>query len=105
MRGLSAIALAAEDKILSALKEGAFDNLPGAGKALPPDECASLPPEARLAYTILRNSGHLAPGNSAPGAEPLPCLSAPTPPSWRSGLSPRRLAFLLERARLARRRI
>jgi hypothetical protein len=56
----SAIALVAEEKILEAQREGAFDNLPGSGRPLPPDDEADLPPELRMAYKILKNSGYLA---------------------------------------------
>jgi hypothetical protein len=63
MYSLSAIALVAEEKILEAQHEGAFDNLPGSGKPLPLDDEAWLPPEMRMAYKILKNSGYLAGNN------------------------------------------
>ncbi|WP_046176198.1 DnaJ family domain-containing protein [Domibacillus indicus] len=47
----------AEEKIKKAMEEGLFDNLPGAGKPLPEDEFASLPPELRMAYRMMKNAG------------------------------------------------
>jgi len=38
--------------------DGEFDNLPGAGKPLPPDEFAHYPEDIRMAMRILKNSGH-----------------------------------------------
>jgi hypothetical protein len=52
-----AIALVAERKIQEALRNGDFDRLPGAGKPLEMEDLSHLPPEARMAYTILKNSG------------------------------------------------
>ena len=59
MNVLNAIALVAEEKIKEAQKEGIFDNLPGAGKPLVLEDLSHIPQEMRMAYTILRNSGHL----------------------------------------------
>jgi hypothetical protein len=52
------IGLVAERKILEAMAEGQFDNLPGRGRPLPPDEDGFLPEELRLVATILKNSGY-----------------------------------------------
>jgi len=52
-----AIAFVAEQKIQAALHTGEFDRLPGAGKPLIMEDLSHLPPEARMAYTILKNSG------------------------------------------------
>jgi hypothetical protein len=60
MYTLAAIALVAEEKIREAQLEGAFDHLPGAGKPLPQDDDARMPPEMRMAWKILKNSGYLA---------------------------------------------
>lgn len=49
----------AERRILEALDNGEFDNLPGKGKPLPPDNLALVPADRRAAYKILRNSGQL----------------------------------------------
>ncbi len=51
--------IVSEDRIKRAIKEGKFDNLEGAGKPLPPDEAANLPPELRMAYRMLKNSGYV----------------------------------------------
>lgn len=47
----------AEQRILQAQAEGAFDNLPGAGQPLPPDPFAGLPDEMRLAARVLAMCG------------------------------------------------
>lgn len=47
----------AEERILQAEQEGAFDNLPGEGKPLPPDPFFRLPEEIRLAARILTICG------------------------------------------------
>ncbi|KAB1439110.1 DUF1992 domain-containing protein [Pseudodesulfovibrio senegalensis] len=51
--------LIAEDRINAAVRKGEFDNLKGAGKPLPPDEAATLPPELRMAYRILKSNGFI----------------------------------------------
>ncbi|MBG0791681.1 MAG: DUF1992 domain-containing protein [Desulfovibrionaceae bacterium] len=51
--------LVAEEHIQRALKEGKFENLEGMGKPLPKDEAENLPPELRMAYRVLRNSGYV----------------------------------------------
>lgn len=57
----NAIALIAENKIAEAVANGDFENLPGAGKPLPPDDMANVPPELRMAYKILKNADCLPP--------------------------------------------
>lgn len=47
-----------EDLIKKAQLDGQFDNLPGAGKPLPPDEFAHYPEDIRMVMRILKNSGH-----------------------------------------------
>lgn len=44
-------------KIEEAIKNGEFQNLAGQGKPVTLDYLASIPPEMRSAYTILKNSG------------------------------------------------
>jgi hypothetical protein len=58
---LGAIALVAENKIQAAYEDGAFDHLPGKGQPLALEDDSHLPPELRMAYKILKNSGHLTP--------------------------------------------
>jgi hypothetical protein len=60
MNALDAIAFVAERKIEEALAEGQFDNLPGMGKPLELEDTSHLPPDIRMAYTILKNGGYLA---------------------------------------------
>jgi len=50
-----------EDRILAAQRNGEFDNLEGAGKPLKLDDISRIPPELRLAYTILKNADCLPP--------------------------------------------
>ncbi|EGB15809.1 DnaJ-like domain-containing protein [Pseudodesulfovibrio mercurii] len=52
-------ALIAEELIRKAEKEGKFEDLEGMGRPLAPDEAANLPPDLRMAYRILKSSGHL----------------------------------------------
>lgn len=47
-----------EDLIKKAQRDGQFENLPGAGKPLPPDEFAHYPEDIRMVMRILKNSGH-----------------------------------------------
>ncbi len=48
-----------EERIRRAINEGKFDNLDGVGKPLKPDGAENLPPELRMAYRVLRNSGYV----------------------------------------------
>lgn len=59
MNALSAIAFVAERKIEEAIAQGEFDNLPGMGRPLELEDLSHLPPDMRMAYTILKNSGYL----------------------------------------------
>lgn len=47
----------AEERILQAEQEGAFDGLRGEGKPLPPDPFSRLPDEMRLAARVLTMCG------------------------------------------------
>ena len=51
----------AEQAIEKAMQEGVFDNLPGMGKPLLLEDDSNVPPDCRMAYKILRNSGHVPP--------------------------------------------
>jgi hypothetical protein len=61
MATLSVIAEVAEQLIRDAMQRGEFDNLAGKGKPLPPEDDALIPEDLRMAYKILKNSGHLPP--------------------------------------------
>ena len=50
-----------EEKIRQALSEGAFDNLPGAGKPLKLEDNSGSPPDLRLAYKLLKDAHCLPP--------------------------------------------
>jgi len=51
----------AEARIQEALNNGAFDDLPGAGKPLVLDDDSAVPEDLRVAYRILKNAGFLPP--------------------------------------------
>lgn len=61
MGTFSIIAEVAEHHIRDAMERGEFDNLPGKGKPLPPDDTPLISEDLRMAYKILKNSGHLPP--------------------------------------------
>ena len=56
-----ALDLIAEEKIREAMREGAFDHLPGAGKPLALDDDRLVPEDVRMAYRILKNAGFVPP--------------------------------------------
>jgi hypothetical protein len=51
----------AEERILEAQRQGAFDNLPGKGKPLELEDLSWVPDDLRLGYHILKNAGVLPP--------------------------------------------
>lgn len=51
----------AEENILTALRRGEFDDLPGSGKPLTLDDDSAVPEALRVAYRILANAGCLPP--------------------------------------------
>ena len=58
VRALDAIA---EARIEEAMRQGAFDDLPGTGRPLDLDDDALVPEELRAAYRVLRNAGFVPP--------------------------------------------
>ncbi|RJR07812.1 DUF1992 domain-containing protein [Candidatus Parcubacteria bacterium] len=46
-----------EEKIRKAYEDGEFENLPGSGKPLELEDMSHVPPEMRMAYKIMKNSG------------------------------------------------
>lgn len=48
-----------EDRILEAMRNGEFDNLPSQGQPICLDYWASLPVEIRAGYMLLKNNGFL----------------------------------------------
>ncbi|MDF2857057.1 MAG: hypothetical protein K0Q87_2908 [Neobacillus sp.] len=58
MDGMSRII---ERNIKKAIDQGAFDDLPGKGKAQQLADLRFVPPEQRAAFLVLRNSGSLPP--------------------------------------------
>lgn len=61
MSVLRALDTLAEARIEEAMREGAFDELPGAGRPLEMDDDLLVPEELRAAYRILRNAGFVPP--------------------------------------------
>jgi len=49
----------AERRIIEAIREGAFDNLPGAGQPLRLEDDSHVPEDLRIAYKILKNAGYV----------------------------------------------
>lgn len=50
-----------EERIQQSMRNGDFQNLPGAGKPLKADDLSRIPEELRLAYRILKNADCLPP--------------------------------------------
>ncbi|MFE7062214.1 DnaJ family domain-containing protein [Sutcliffiella sp. NPDC057660] len=46
-----------EEKIRKAYEDGEFENLPGYGKPLELEDLSHVPPEMRMAYKMMKNSG------------------------------------------------
>ena len=55
---MDSITFIAEERITAAMERGEFTNLRGYGSPLTLDDDAHVPPELRMAYKILKNSGH-----------------------------------------------
>lgn len=51
----------ADERIEKSMREGEFENLEGAGKPLALEDDSMVPEDLRMAYKILRNSGHVPP--------------------------------------------
>lgn len=51
----------AERRIVEAIREGVFDDLPGAGKPLKLEDDSYLPEDLRIVYKILKNAGFVPP--------------------------------------------
>ncbi|MFP5221515.1 MAG: DnaJ family domain-containing protein [Acidobacteriota bacterium] len=66
---IAAIAYVAEERIRAAAERGEFRNLPGAGKPLDLEADANIPPELRMAYTLLKNGGYLDGGREQDNAD------------------------------------
>jgi hypothetical protein len=61
MNGLALLDALAERRIEEAIAEGAFDDLPGAGRPLLLDDDRLVPEELRAAYRLLKNAGFVPP--------------------------------------------
>lgn len=51
----------AEERILEAQRQGAFEDLPGKGKPLELEDLSWVPEDLRLGYHVLKNAGVLPP--------------------------------------------
>jgi hypothetical protein len=51
----------AERRIIEAIREGAFNGLPGAGQPLKLEDDSHVPEDLRIAYKILKNAGYVPP--------------------------------------------
>lgn len=51
----------AERRIVEAIREGAFDDLPGAGQPLKLEDDSHIPEDLRMVYKILKNAGFVPP--------------------------------------------
>jgi hypothetical protein len=58
---LEIFAKLAEKRIREAIERGEMDDLPGRGEPLNLEDDSPLPPELRLAYKVLKNSGYTPP--------------------------------------------
>jgi hypothetical protein len=58
---LDAFEKIAERKIQEAIRNGEFDNLLNRGRPIDLDEDCLIPPELRMAYRVLKNSGCIPP--------------------------------------------
>jgi hypothetical protein len=47
----------AEEKILEAMANGEFDNLPGQGQPIDHSRYFAMPEDRRVTYTVLKNAG------------------------------------------------
>jgi len=54
-------AVIAERKILEAMEQGEFDDLPGKGKPLDLSDDPMVPEELRVAFKVMKNAGFLPP--------------------------------------------
>jgi DnaJ-like protein len=95
----------AEKRIREAQERGEFDDLPGAGAPLKPEDNALVPEELRAAYRILKNSGFLPPELQVYGEirETEQLLQRVTDDGERARLMSR-INFLLGRSAAGRRR-
>jgi hypothetical protein len=71
---IEAITLIAEQRIREAMKQGVFDDLPCKGKPLDLYAEANIPPDLRMAYTLLKNGGYLDDGSNAIDPEKITSL-------------------------------
>ena len=103
MLAYNAIAFVAEQKIQETLQNGEFDRLPGAGKPLAMEDLSYLPPEARMAYTILKNSGFVdTPQDMQRPLSPDKELKRSSPEEGRANDKLRKLDVMMHRLRRAR---
>ena len=99
----NAIAFVAEQKIQEALQNGEFDRLPGTGKPLTMEDLSHLPPEVRMAYTILKNSGFVdTPQDMRRPVSPDKALKCSSPAEGTTNDKLRKLDVMMHRIRRAK---
>ena len=96
-------AIIAERKIQEAMQNGTFDYLPGAGKPLVLEDLSHLPPEARMAYIILKNSDFIeTPEDMGRFLSLDNGLGCSSPDKESKNKKLRKLDFLMQKVRHAR---
>jgi len=99
----NALAFVAEQKIQEALRNGEFDHLPGTGKPLTMEDLSHLPPEIRMAYTILKNSGFVdTPQDMQHPVSPDKELNRASPEEGTANDRLRKLSVMMHRVRRAK---
>ena len=96
---MGAIAIIAERRIQEAMAEGQFDDLPGRGKPQKLEDLSHLPPEVRMVYTILKNSGYLEAEGMDKSSFNMPGLLFQSAEEGRSCGKIEKLKFMLSRSR------
>ena len=101
MNAFDAIAFVAERKIEEAMAEGQFDDLPGMGLPLALEDTSHLPPDMRMAYTILKNGGYLDASSDSRSPSSMMELLGHIPEEGRVYGKMQRLKLMMARVRRA----
>ncbi|MDR2827535.1 MAG: DUF1992 domain-containing protein [Candidatus Adiutrix intracellularis] len=92
---INILTLLAEQKIIDAMAEGQFDNLPGRGHPQELEDLSHLPADLRPAYIILKNNGYLEGPVEKTWSRNIHDLLAQIPDEGRNYAQLERLNFLL----------
>lgn len=96
--GINILTLLAEQKIINAMAEGQFDDLPGRGRPQELEDLSHLPADLRPAYIILKNNGYLEGPAEKTRSRNICDLLAQIPDESRNYARLERLNFLLTHA-------